>query len=72
MAPVCIAKTVIKTKDKLLVPDALADVDWKNNPDVKLNMVSYLGFPYSIAGQENRLGLFVFWITKPKRIFKNN
>jgi len=36
---------VIKTKDKLLVPDALADVNWKNNPDVKLNMISYLGFP---------------------------
>ena len=38
-------ETVIKTQDKLLVPDALADVNWKNNPDVKLNMISYLGFP---------------------------
>jgi hypothetical protein len=36
---------VIKTQDKLLVPDALADVNWKNNPDVTLNMISYLGFP---------------------------
>jgi len=36
---------VVKTKDKLLVPDALADENWKNNPDVKLNMISYLGFP---------------------------
>jgi len=38
-------ETVIKTQDKLLVPDATADVNWKNNPDVKLNMISYLGFP---------------------------
>lgn len=36
---------VIKSKNKLLVPAALADDDWKNNPDVKLNMISYLGFP---------------------------
>jgi len=38
-------ETVIKTSDKLLVPNALKDVDWENNPDVKLNMISYLGFP---------------------------
>jgi hypothetical protein len=38
-------ETVIKTKNKLLVPDALVDVNWKNNPDVRLNMISYLGFP---------------------------
>ena len=36
-------ETVIKTKDKLLVPNALIDEKWKNNPDIKLNMVSYLG-----------------------------
>lgn len=38
-------ETVIKTGKKLLVPDALIDEDWKDNPDVKLNMISYLGFP---------------------------
>lgn len=38
-------ETVIKTNGKLLVPNALADNAWKNNPDVKLNMISYLGFP---------------------------
>jgi GAF domain-containing protein len=38
-------ETVIKTKGKLLVPNALSDEHWKNNPDIKLNMVSYLGFP---------------------------
>lgn len=38
-------ETVIKTQDKLLVLNALADPQWENNPDVKLNMISYLGFP---------------------------
>ncbi|MFC1563547.1 GAF domain-containing protein [candidate division KSB1 bacterium] len=38
-------ETVIRTNDKLLVPNALKDEHWKNNPDVKLNMISYLGFP---------------------------
>jgi transcriptional regulator with GAF, ATPase, and Fis domain len=38
-------ETVIKSKNKLLVPDAFADEHWKNNPDIKLGMVSYLGFP---------------------------
>ena len=38
-------ETVIKTKNMLLVPNALKDENWKNNPDVKLNMISYLGFP---------------------------
>lgn len=38
-------ETVIKSQDKLLVPDSLCDENWKNNPDVKLNMISYLGFP---------------------------
>ncbi|MGM0438187.1 MAG: HD domain-containing phosphohydrolase [Bacillota bacterium] len=36
---------VIKTNEKLLVPNALKDNKWKNNPDVKLGMISYLGFP---------------------------
>ncbi|WP_320170228.1 ATP-binding protein [Maridesulfovibrio sp.] len=36
---------VIRTDRKLLVPNALEDPDWKDNPDVALNMISYLGFP---------------------------
>ena len=36
---------VIRTQKKLLVPDAPADENWKNNPDAKRNMISYLGFP---------------------------
>lgn len=38
-------ETVIKTNKMLLVPNALQDDNWKNNPDIKLNMISYLGFP---------------------------
>ena len=41
-------ETVLKTQGKLHVPDALADADWKQNPDIKLNMISYLGFPTEI------------------------
>lgn len=36
---------VFETKSKLLVPNALKDKEWDNNPDIKLNMVSYIGFP---------------------------
>lgn len=39
---------VVKTGKKLHVPDAPADDDWKDNPDVKLNMISYLGFPIKL------------------------
>ncbi len=38
-------ETVINSNDKLLIPNALANEKWKNNPDIKLNMISYLGFP---------------------------
>lgn len=41
-------ETVINTKGKLLVPNALVDKEWKNNPDIKLNMISYLGFPIQL------------------------
>ena len=38
-------ETVMKTRQSLLVPDALRDDEWKSNPDTKLGMISYLGFP---------------------------
>ena len=38
-------ETVIKNDQRLLVPNARKDDDWKNNPDIKLNMISYLGYP---------------------------
>jgi hypothetical protein len=36
-------ETVMKTRQSLLVPDALRDEEWKSNPDIKLGMISYLG-----------------------------
>jgi len=38
-------ETVIKTKGGLLVPNALKDPHWDKNPDIKLGMISYLGYP---------------------------
>ena len=38
-------ETVVGNKACLLVPNALIDPLWEGNPDVKLNMISYLGFP---------------------------
>jgi len=38
-------ETVIKSGRGLLVPNALADEYWNANPDIKLNMISYFGFP---------------------------
>lgn len=38
-------ETVMKTDKKLLVKNALEDEKWKNNPDIKLGMISYLGYP---------------------------
>ncbi len=40
-------ETVMKTREPLLVPDALRDEAWKSNPDIKLGMISYLGVPIS-------------------------
>src|SRR6266478_5331742 len=40
-------ETVMSTRKPLLVPDALQDAEWKSNPDIKLGMISYLGFPIS-------------------------
>jgi len=36
---------VIKHEQVLYVKDALEDPDWCENPDLKLNMTNYLGFP---------------------------
>lgn len=38
-------ETVAGKKSCLLVPNALKDPLWKENPDIELNMISYLGFP---------------------------
>ncbi len=36
---------VIKTRNELLVPNALKDENWNRNPGIKLGMISYIGFP---------------------------
>jgi transcriptional regulator with GAF, ATPase, and Fis domain len=38
-------EAVVKSKKKLLIPNALIDNEWKDNPDIKLHIISYLGFP---------------------------
>jgi signal transduction histidine kinase len=38
-------ETVIKTREPLLVTNALEDEQWKLAPEIKVGMVSYLGFP---------------------------
>jgi two-component sensor histidine kinase len=38
-------ETVIGRNRSLIVPNSLTDENWVDNPDVKLNMISYLGFP---------------------------
>ncbi|WP_261886189.1 sensor domain-containing phosphodiesterase [Vibrio pomeroyi] len=38
-------ETVMETQRQLLVPNALTDPKWENNPDIKLGLVSYCGIP---------------------------
>lgn len=38
-------ETVMSTRRKLMIPNALKDPDWAHNPDIKLGMISYCGFP---------------------------
>jgi PAS domain S-box-containing protein len=40
-------ETVMRTRQPLLVPDALNDDEWRSNPDIGLGMISYLGLPIS-------------------------
>lgn len=38
-------EAVIRSNDKLLIPNALKNEKWQNNPDLQKKMISYLGFP---------------------------
>jgi C4-dicarboxylate-specific signal transduction histidine kinase len=38
-------ETVMQTRELLLVPNALVDLEWKSGPDCKLGMISYMGLP---------------------------
>jgi signal transduction histidine kinase len=46
-------ETVIKTQEELLIPNALIDKNWDKNPDIKLGMVSYLGFPINFPDNQH-------------------
>jgi PAS domain S-box-containing protein len=43
---------VIKTQNKLLVTNAQKDNKWDKNPDIKLGMISYLGFPINFPDNQ--------------------
>ncbi|MET3133658.1 signal transduction histidine kinase [Oxalobacteraceae bacterium GrIS 1.11] len=38
-------ETVMSTREQLIVPNALAEPHWRDNPDIALGMISYLGLP---------------------------
>ena len=38
-------ETVIANQEMVLIPNAMKTVKWRNNPDLKHNLLSYLGFP---------------------------
>ncbi len=38
-------ETVMRTNEQLIVSNALEDENWKDNPDVSLGMIAYLGIP---------------------------
>lgn len=45
-------ETVVNTQEMLFVKNALKDTHWKKNPDIKLNMINYLGLPISLVNGE--------------------
>ncbi|WP_209326728.1 ATP-binding protein [Pseudoalteromonas sp. PA2MD11] len=55
---------VVKTQNLLNIPNALIDDDWKDNPDIKLNMISYLGLPIC-AGDTTPFGTICILDSKP-------
>ena len=57
-------ETVLKTQEQLLVPDATGDEVWKDNPDIKLGMISYLGLPL-VLPDGNLFGTICVLDTKP-------
>ena len=45
-------ETVIKSQNSLKVANALKDEKWDKNPDIKLGMISYFGFPLNFPNGE--------------------
>ncbi|NQU67819.1 MAG: PAS domain S-box protein [Candidatus Marinimicrobia bacterium] len=65
-------ETVMATRNQLQVPNALVDPLWKDNPDIKLGMIHYLGVPLiwpddsvfgtiCILDRETRYYVSVYW-----------
>ena len=38
-------ESVMESQQQLIVPNALSDPQWENNPDIELGLVSYCGIP---------------------------
>ena len=45
-------ETVIGKQESVLIPDATKNPIWKDNPEVDINMISYLGFPVNYPNGE--------------------
>src|SRR5258708_7480877 len=60
-------ETVMKTRQPLLVPDALVEEEWKSNPDIKLGMISTWA-SRSRGPMDIYSGRFAFSITKGTNI----
>ncbi len=41
-------ETVMENRDLLIVPNALEDENWKDNPDVSFGMIAYMGVPLEL------------------------
>ncbi|MBN2259171.1 MAG: diguanylate cyclase [Clostridiales bacterium] len=63
-------ETVLGENKQLIVEDALEDEIWKDNPDTKLNMISYLGVP--IRWVDGELFGTLCVLDQKKRIFGPN
>ncbi len=44
-------ETVIKSQIPLEIPNALSDPHWMKNPDIKLGMIAYLGYPLNFPNK---------------------
>jgi GAF domain-containing protein len=58
---------VIRTASPLHVPNARADDNWCNNPDIKLNMIAYHGYPI-IAPSGDVFGTICILDKKPRTL----
>ncbi len=45
-------ETVLKTQNKLSISNATKDKIWNKNPDLKLGMIAYLGFPINFPDNQ--------------------